>query len=66
MLGCIDRGQFDAATGVPMRVKAIAVLVIVAVSAGAFLAMRRENRADAAGGNCYAAPQGPSTPQICD
>ena len=49
-----------------MRVKAIAVLVIVAVSAGAFVAMRRENRADAAGGNCYAAPQGPSTPQICD
>lgn len=49
-----------------MRIKAIAVLIIVAVSAGAFVAMRLESRADAAGGNCYSAPQGPSTPQICD
>jgi len=49
-----------------MRIKAIAVLIIVAVSAAAFVAMRRESRADAARGNCYSAPQGPSTPQICD
>lgn len=49
-----------------MRIKAIAVLIIVAVSASAFVAMRRESRADAAGGNCYSAPQGPSTPQICN
>ncbi len=49
-----------------MRLKAIAVLVIVAASAGLFAAMHRESRADAAGGNCYMAAQGPSTPTICD
>lgn len=49
-----------------MRAKTIAVLIIVAVSAAAFAAMRRESRADAAGGNCYSAPQGPTSPQICD
>jgi uncharacterized membrane protein len=49
-----------------MRVKAIAVLVIVAASAGVFVAMHKESRADAAGGNCYASAQGPSTPTICE
>jgi len=49
-----------------MRIKAIAFLIVVAVSAAAFVAIRHESRADAAGGNCYSAPQGPSTPQICD
>jgi hypothetical protein len=48
-----------------MRVKAIAFLVIVAASALLFVLMRSENRADAAGGNCYSADQGPSTPTIC-
>ena len=48
-----------------MRVKAIAGLIIVALSAAAFIAMRAENRADAAAGDCYAADQGPSTPTIC-
>jgi uncharacterized membrane protein len=48
-----------------MRVKAIAGLVIVAVSAAAFIAMRAENRADAAKGDCYAAEKGPATPTIC-
>jgi hypothetical protein len=48
-----------------MRVKAIAVLIIVAVSGAAFMAMRYESRADAAAGDCYAAAQGPSTPTIC-
>jgi hypothetical protein len=48
-----------------MRVKAIAVLIIVAVSGAAFMAMRYESRADAASGDCYAAAQGPSTPTIC-
>ena len=38
-----------------MRVKAIAVLIIVAVSGAAFMAMRYESRADAAAGDCYAA-----------
>lgn len=48
-----------------MRVKAIAFLMIVAVTGAAFLAMRGENRADAAKGDCYAADNGPSTPTIC-
>jgi hypothetical protein len=48
-----------------MRVKAIAGLIIVAASAALFMALRQENRADAAAGNCYAAAQGPSTPTIC-
>ena len=48
-----------------MRTKAIAGLVIVAVSAVAFVAMRAENRANAANGDCYAAEKGPATPTIC-
>jgi hypothetical protein len=49
-----------------MRVKAITVLVVLAISAALIVAMRSENRADAAGGNCYASPQGPSAPTICE
>lgn len=49
-----------------MRVKAIAFLVIVAASAGIFVVMHKENRADAAAGDCYASAQGPSTPTICN
>jgi uncharacterized membrane protein len=48
-----------------MRGKAIAVLVILALSAAGVVAMRSESRADAAAGNCYSASQGPSTPTIC-
>jgi len=48
-----------------MRVKAIAILLTVAASAVAFVAMHQESRADAAGGNCYSAAKGPSTPTIC-
>lgn len=48
-----------------MRVKAIGFLIIVAMSAAAFVAMRYENRADAANGNCYADASGPTTPTIC-
>lgn len=48
-----------------MRLKAIAILIIVAGSAAAFIAFRSEDRADAAGGNCYSAAAGPSTPTIC-
>ena len=48
-----------------MRVKALAFLVILAVSAAVFVVMRGDNRADAAAGNCYAAAQGPSAPTIC-
>jgi hypothetical protein len=46
--------------------KAIAFLVIAAASAGLFVAMHRESRADAAGGNCYSDSAGPSTPTLCD
>jgi hypothetical protein len=48
-----------------MRVKAITALVIVALSAAAFVAMRGENRAGAAAADCYAADQGPAKPTIC-
>ena len=48
-----------------MRRRAIAGLVIVALSAVAFVAMRAENRANAAKGDCYAADKGPATPTIC-
>jgi hypothetical protein len=46
--------------------KAIAFLVIAAVSAGLFVAVHRESRADAAGGNCYTDAAGPSTPTLCE
>lgn len=49
-----------------MRVKAIAVLVIVAVSAAVFVGLRSFNRADAAAGDCYSEAAGPSTPTICN
>ena len=52
--------------GAAMRLKAITVLVIAALSAALFVAVRSANRADAAGGNCYSDPAGPSTPQICN
>ena len=49
-----------------MRVKAIAVLIVVAVSAGLFVLFHDSSRADAAGGDCYSDGAGPSTPQICN
>jgi hypothetical protein len=48
-----------------MRTKSIAVVIIVAASAALLVAMHRENRADAAAGNCYTDAAGPSTPTIC-
>jgi hypothetical protein len=48
-----------------MRVKAIAVLVVIAASAALFVAERQESRANAAAGNCYSDASGPSTPTIC-
>lgn len=48
-----------------MRKKAMGFVLIVAVSAALFLVMHRENRADAASGDCYSEAQGPSTPTIC-
>ena len=49
-----------------MRTKAIAGMVIVALSAAAFVAMRSENRAGAASADCYAADSGPAKPNICE
>jgi hypothetical protein len=48
-----------------MPFKAIAFLLIVGFSIVAFVAIRKDNRADAAAGNCYASAQGPSSPTIC-
>src|SRR4029078_4336214 len=48
-----------------MRKKAFAVAVVAGLSIILFMAMRSENRADAAAGNCYASAQGPSAPTIC-
>jgi hypothetical protein len=57
--------SFGRDRGAAMRVKALAFLVVLAVSGALFVAMRNDNRADAAAGNCYAAAQGPSAPTIC-
>lgn len=51
--------------GYVMRKKSVAVAVIAGLSVILFMAMRSENRADAANGNCYASAQGPSAPTIC-
>jgi hypothetical protein len=48
-----------------MQLKAIAFVVILALSTVLFVALRNNNRADAAARNCYSAPQGPSAPTIC-
>ena len=48
-----------------MPFKAIVFLVIVGLSVVLFVTIQKDNRADAAGGNCYASPQGPSSPTIC-
>ena len=48
-----------------MRTKAIAAAVIVSLGIVLAIGLRTVNRADAAGGNCYSAAQGPSTPTIC-
>lgn len=49
-----------------MRIKALAIVVVLAVSAAAFVEMRKDNRADAAATNCYSDAQGPSAPTICN
>jgi hypothetical protein len=48
-----------------MQLKVLAALLILGVSVMLFVAMRKDNRADAAAGNCYASAQGPSSPTIC-
>jgi hypothetical protein len=49
-----------------MQLKAIAFVIIVGLSIALFVALRTENRADAAAGNCYSDSKGPSAPTICN
>lgn len=49
-----------------MNRKIIAVALVVAAVVTAGIAMRTTNRADAAGGNCYADAAGPSEPTVCN
>jgi hypothetical protein len=61
-----SRAVLPLAKGVSaMPFKAIAFLVIVGLSVLLFVTLRKDNRADAAGGNCYASAQGPSSPTLC-
>jgi hypothetical protein len=60
-------GVFPAQTEVsPMRIKILAVLVVLAVSTVLFVQLRKDNRADAAASNCYSDAKGPSAPTICN
>lgn len=49
-----------------MRLKALTIVVVLVVSAALFVAIRKDNRADAAASNCYSDAQGPSAPTICN
>jgi hypothetical protein len=49
-----------------MRLKVITFAIIAGISVALFVALRHDNRADAAGGNCYSAAQGPTTPTVCN
>jgi hypothetical protein len=49
-----------------MRIKALAVVLVLALSAALFVQMRRDNRADAAASNCYSDAKGPSAPTLCN
>jgi len=49
-----------------MRIKAVAVVILLAVSAALFMQMRKESRADAAASNCYSDAKGPSAPTLCN
>lgn len=59
--------HFRGASGVRiMRIKAVAVVILLAVSAALFIQMRKDNRADAAASNCYSDAKGPSAPTLCN
>jgi hypothetical protein len=49
-----------------MRIKALAVIAVVAATAALFVELRKDNRADAAASNCYSEATGPSTPTVCN
>jgi len=48
-----------------MAYKAVALLIVLGLSVLLFTTLRTGNRAEAAGGNCYASAQGPSSPTLC-
>ena len=48
-----------------MPLKAIALVVILGATLVLFMAVRKDNRAEAAAGNCYASAQGPTAPTLC-
>lgn len=48
-----------------MPIKALALVLVVGLTVLLFLEFRKDNRAEAAAGNCYASAQGPSSPTIC-
>jgi len=57
----------SGATGMRfMRIKALAIVVVLAVSGALFIELRKDNRADAAASNCYSDAQGPSAPTLCN
>jgi hypothetical protein len=49
-----------------MNKKAIVLAAVIGLAAGLGVMLRSANRADAAGGNCYADSKGPSEPTICN
>jgi hypothetical protein len=49
-----------------MRIRVLAMIVVLAVSAALFVELRKDNRADAAASNCYSDAQGPSAPTLCN
>jgi hypothetical protein len=49
-----------------MRIKALAVLAFLVMSAVLFVQFRKDNRADAAASNCYSDAKGPLAPTLCN
>lgn len=48
-----------------MPIRVITFVLIVGLSVLLFVEIRKDNRADAAAGNCYASAQGPAAPTLC-
>ena len=49
-----------------MKMKITAAVVVLGIVVAVAAAMRTTDRADAAGGNCYADTKGPSEPTVCN
>lgn len=48
-----------------MPIRIVTFLLVAGLSILLFVEIRKDNRADAAAGNCYASAQGPAAPTIC-